>query len=281
MIRLIASDLDGTLLKGNNVIHPDNLAALREAMAKGVHFAVASGRAASSCSLLMRDHGLMEASILGTNGCQVMDRPYGKLLEVHHMRQDAAIEIARIGNVHGLIGCLYTEDAIVYSHKEMYEFEVRYHKENYVQDLAEAGARLAAGMDEFEAALHTTPMKIFYMRLPGQDEKTDAAYEAARRECAAVPGVELTSSWHDNFEVMPEGVSKGTALKELAERLGIARDEVMAFGDNDNDLAMLKWAGHGYAMGNSHPDVLAAIPLHTGHCTDGGVAQVIRRLVLA
>jgi Cof subfamily protein (haloacid dehalogenase superfamily) len=78
-------------------------------------------------------------------------------------------------------------------------------------------------------------------------------------------------------EVVPLGVSKATGVEEVAKPLGIVSAEVVAFGDMPNDLPMLAWAGHGVAMGNAHPDVLAAADEVTASNTDDGVARVLER----
>ena len=81
------------------------------------------------------------------------------------------------------------------------------------------------------------------------------------------------------LEIVDAGVDKGKALSAVAERLGVAREEVAAFGDAGNDLGMLAYAGRGYAMENASEDVLARVPLHAPANTDDGVAQVLEDLL--
>ncbi len=260
--------MDGTLLSGQDDIHPDNLLAIREAMRRGVRFAVASGRSAASCGALLAAHGLPDAHIIACNGGQIMDRPYGTTLALYHLDLSAAEAAARAFAAHGLGCCLYTEDAIVYSTEQMMREQEAWH----TKKPGMLGSRVLAGPAAMVKALRTTPMKLFGTFDPGQE----AAFASAREACGRIPGVELTSSWEDNFEVMPAGVNKGAALEMLSARLGIAREEIMAFGDNDNDLPMLLWAGIGIAMANARPAVKRAVRRQTGACQDGGVAQGIR-----
>jgi Cof subfamily protein (haloacid dehalogenase superfamily) len=93
---------------------------------------------------------------------------------------------------------------------------------------------------------------------------------------------DLVEPTHSNgrglVEMGPLGVTKGTALAHLAAQRGVDRADVVAFGDMPNDLPMLAWAGAGYAMANAHPDVLAAVDLTTASNDDEGVAQVLERL---
>lgn len=277
MIRLIASDLDGTLLWNHNAIHPDNLAAIRDAMARGIRFAVASGRGPDSCGRLLTAHGFHEALIIGVNGCKVVERPFGPVLESHHFIEGAAEAVLDILARHGLEACLYAEDMIVYTSEE----SLTYHEGMSARQAEEwnrtNATRKLFGDKAVSEALRARPMKVFCTRNPGQE----AAHERARAACAALPGVEMTSSWIDNFEVMPKGVNKGSALCSLAGRLGIRRQEVMAFGDCDNDLPMLSWAGVGVAMGNAVSSVKEGAAYRTGTNAEGGVAQGIRRWALA
>ena len=78
-------------------------------------------------------------------------------------------------------------------------------------------------------------------------------------------------------ELAAAGVTKATGLARVAESAGVARSDVIAFGDMPNDVDMLRWAGHGVAMGNGHPDVLAVADEVTASNTDDGVALVLER----
>jgi Cof subfamily protein (haloacid dehalogenase superfamily) len=102
------------------------------------------------------------------------------------------------------------------------------------------------------------------------------------RRAAAVLGENATvthSSDYGLLEISASGVTKASALAELAGRHGVAAAEVIAFGDMPNDLAMLAWAGRSVAVANAHPKVLAAADEVTGSNDDDGVAQVVERLV--
>ena len=78
-------------------------------------------------------------------------------------------------------------------------------------------------------------------------------------------------------EIVPLGISKATGVEELARPQGITAEDVVAFGDMPNDVPMLRWAGLGVAMGNAHPDAVAAADEVTASNTDDGVARVLER----
>lgn len=271
MIRLIVSDLDGTLLMDHNTIHPDNVAALREAERRGIRFAVASGRSADSCSRVLLKSGLADTPILAANGCHVLDRPFGSTVESHFLQRKTAMDAIGLFSSLGLDHCLYTLDAIVWSSEETLEE----HEEGFRN-----GSRMTflSGADAMLHAAQTLPMKLFCMLGEGAGQRE--AFETAKRVCLEMDGVEVTSSWHNNFELMPAGVNKGAAVRSLARRLAVDRSEVMTFGDCDNDLPMLLWAGHGVAMGNAGENIRRSAAYVTGPNTDGGVAQGIYRWAL-
>lgn len=93
------------------------------------------------------------------------------------------------------------------------------------------------------------------------------------------PDADVTSSWWDNIEIVPRSASKGSALQALAKSLNIPMDEVMVFGDSDNDLSMLKAAGVSVAMGNANERVRASARFETLTNDAQGVAAAIRAIV--
>lgn len=273
MIRLIASDLDGTLLDGPDTVHPDNVEALRDAMQKGVRFAAASGRTAAGITRLMRRHGLEDICLIAANGCQVYDRIGGAKLAQFHLDTRTARQVLAVIASYGLDACLCTETALVYTNEDHLKRDESGGPVGTVQDLIDGkGSPRLAGREALEVALQTPLHKVFCKHLPGQEE----AFQQAKAACSQVGSIAMTSSWYDNFEVMPIGVNKGRALALLAAHYGIDRTEVMAFGDNENDLEMLRWAGYGFAMENASESVKDAAALRAGLCAEGGVARQIR-----
>ena len=92
------------------------------------------------------------------------------------------------------------------------------------------------------------------------------------------PKGDITYSTNNGLiEIVPRGISKATGVDEVAAPLGITAADVVAFGDMPNDVPMLRWAGHGVAMGNAHPDAIAAANEVTAPNTDDGLARVLER----
>ena len=105
--------------------------------------------------------------------------------------------------------------------------------------------------------------------------------ERVRQALSALPGLDVTSSWSMNLELMPAGVNKGMAVAALAQRLGIGPESVMALGDYDNDVSMLSYAGVSVAMANASERARAAARYRTLSNDEDGVAHAIQRYALA
>lgn len=110
--------------------------------------------------------------------------------------------------------------------------------------------------------------------------KVELRDEAWRAVLAACPDVEATTSLGSNIELNAPGVTKGSGLLALAEKLGLRRDQVMAVGDSGNDLSMIEDAGLGVAMGNATPEILAAADAVTADNNHDGVALAIEKYAL-
>ena len=102
-----------------------------------------------------------------------------------------------------------------------------------------------------------------------------------RQGLSAVPGIDLTQSWFNNIEIMPAGVDKGRGVRDMAAALGLSMDQVMALGDQDNDIPMFKAAGFGVAMGNAAPELLAAADFVTLSNNEAGFAKAVEKFILA
>ena len=104
--------------------------------------------------------------------------------------------------------------------------------------------------------------------------------DAAREELKAIPGIEATGALEKNIEVNAQGVNKGSVMVRLGERMGICREEIMAFGDGLNDLRMIREVGTGVAMGNARDEVKAAADYIALSNDEEGVARFIEEYVL-
>lgn len=251
MIKLIASDIDGTLLRGGKM-DERALELIRKYTAQGAVFTPVSGRCTASCRVLFRHAGLPLTHCIGVNGAQVQDCASG---ETHYM-DPLPLETARsafeIMHSESLPICIYARGLIAYTQEQT---AVSSPEQRLIDEMRALGTETASGKDAVARAMRGPVLKMFAACCGDTDR---AAFERARKACAALKGVTVTSSWANNFELMPAGVDKGSALLFLARRLGVRREEIVAFGDGDNDVDMLRAAGVGVAMADGDPGAKAA-----------------------
>ncbi|HPS81550.1 MAG TPA: Cof-type HAD-IIB family hydrolase, partial [Candidatus Limiplasma sp.] len=241
LIRLIVLDMDGTLLNANEQIPEENLRALKAAEARGVHIAFCSGRNATDLSYFASDATLNRCHILSLNGACCLDVPHSLPYEIHTFAPSVADRLTETLLKHQVTFACFQQNRVI-----VLKNDPRVDKRNW-------GTHVAR--DHADAYLYGEEALALY-KAEGVCKAVYIAAEASplleqiRRELASIEGLCVTSSWGNNLEIMPTGVGKGSALAGLAHRLGLSREEVMAIGDYDNDLDMIRYAGFGVAMGN-------------------------------
>ncbi|NLG24825.1 MAG: HAD family phosphatase [Clostridiales bacterium] len=268
-IRLIAMDLDGTLLSDGQAIPEENVAALAECARRGIHLAIASGRSFASARMFARRMDL-NCAILSCNGARVDLTPFGPVAWERVMPADESALVHRSLAALGAPFMCYAGSRI------------------YVHNGAALGRRAHAPgvqwIDGYsqeyiydEARLLAEGVPNAYKYVAFSD---DAQLMARVRGALAGLPVNVASSWWDNLEIMGQGVNKGAALAALAERLGVRREQVMAFGDQLNDREMLTFAGLPVAMGNAIDELKAIAAVVAAPCHEGGVGRAIERYAL-
>ncbi len=275
MIRLIAMDMDGTLLEDpRKGLPPRNAEALRRAQAQGVALAICSGRTTEDASYFASDAGL-EMHILGLNGGYCLDRPHGKCMANH---------VINAATVQALLAMLNALPKLEYGVFSGEDIVLNYTRTPEQMKLPIWGTYLGRSGKTFlndggvglELVLDRGVNKLVVIDKAG----TGVLPPLRQRIAAELPELEVSSSWVDNIEIMPRGVNKGTAVTELAQQLGVPLAEVMTLGDNDNDIPMLTCAGYGVAMENATPGASAAAKYHTARYDAYGVAEAIEKYVL-
>lgn len=270
-IRLIAMDMDGTLLNERQEISPANLQALREAVDKGIDIAICSGRLSGDSALFALDAGLSSCRILSLNGAYCLDAPLGEAYVTHTMPAEAFDACAGILDEYDVSYACFWQNKIAVLDSSQSE-QVR----NWATQRGREGSpEYFYGKEARDKAAQEGICKIVYI------EQTDAGRIAEiRARLTRIAGIDITSSWPDNLEIMPEGINKGLAVRELAQRLGLTAAQVMTIGDYDNDLSMIAYAGCGVAMANATENVKRAAKYITLSNAEDGVAEAIRRYAL-
>ncbi|MFE2460032.1 HAD family hydrolase [Streptomyces sp. NPDC059402] len=268
--RLIATDLDGTLLRDDKSVSPRTVAALAAAEKAGIEVFFVTGRPARWMDVVsahVHGHGL---AICG-NGAAVVDLHGGpgrhRFVKVRELPRENALDAVRL--------LRQAAPGTVYAVEQTYGFhqEPAYPKLHMEvpDDLLPAEEILAPGGRA--AAEPVLKILAFHPQLD-----PDAFLTLAR--LALGDRVNVTrSSPSALLEISGPDVSKASTLALCCAERGISHEEVVAFGDMPNDVEMLTWAGRSYAMGNAHPDVVAAASGRTVANNDDGVAVVIERML--
>jgi hydroxymethylpyrimidine pyrophosphatase-like HAD family hydrolase len=259
--RLIATDLDGTIVRHDGSVSRRVLAAFEAAMDAGVQIVFVTGRPPRWMHEVAVATGHAGVGICA-NGAYVYDMQTEVVLETFAMSADVAGDATR--RVREVLprAAFGMETLAGFGH------EPGYHPRWSPDPLL--------GVGPIEGLLTDAIAKLLVRddEMPGDD-----MLRAAEPALAGV--VEVThSNVNDSLlELSALGVTKATTLARLAADWGVAQEEVVAFGDMPNDVDMLRWAGWGYAVGNAHPLVLEAADEHAPSIHDDGVAQVLERLL--
>lgn len=273
-ISLIAMDMDGTLLlDGGKGIPQENVEALRAAHAAGIRLALCSGRIADDMGFYALDMGI-PMHILALNGTCTLDRPLGNIIRSDYIDAAAAKGIFDLLREYPLEYGLFGDHELIISLNGMTEKELLI---IFGGNILRQGARtcIRYGGEGAEELLQRGLNKFMIFA-------NDAAplLDFQRRLEKEYPQVDVSSSWVNNLEINARGANKGVALTALANELGIPMAEVMAIGDNDNDIPMLRAAGVGVAMGNASANAMAAANYTTLPNHLCGVAAAIRSIAL-
>jgi len=260
--RLIATDLDGTLIGSDGTVSERTRRALRGAQDKGAEIVLVTARPPRYVDRLGLDAGLAATAVCA-NGAIVYDAGRRAIVEARELPLPVARKVAdTLADALPGIGFAVETGRLVHCEPAFTKrFKADDGTERTVPDLA--------------ALWRVAP--IVKLLAWHRDRDVDAMLAVA---CAAVGGAaEVTHSGGTGLlEVSATGVTKAGTLAGLCAARGIAPEEVVAFGDMPNDLTILSWAGTAYAMGNAHPAVLAAVDRHTAGNDADGVAEVLERL---
>lgn len=271
-IRFIASDLDGTLLDHHSKMTPKVQNAILAAQKSGIMFAACTGRFPENASLVMADAGI-DCPVISLNGACIELSPFGEMMYEQFMDPASAYLAMEALEAMGEGYFIFGKGFVV---SRLNEF--RHHSEVDFSQRPEIKSRIHYdyGLPACQQAI-TKPVYKFYVYLSGNSQSP----ESVRAALGGIPGISLTQSSEQNVELMPSHVDKGTGLMVLTKRLGLTANQVMAMGDQLNDLPMLRYAGVSYAMGNASETIKKAATFVTADHQNGGAADAILQVLEA
>lgn len=269
-IRLVASDLDGTLLDDSHRINAYTIDVIKQLQDKGIVFAACSGRFPENAAMVMHAAGI-DCPIISINGAVVDASPIGPRVQEQFMEINSAINVFETLEDLGEGYFVFSPRVILCrrdSPRHHSELDAGY--ERYLKNKVS----YCYGLPRIQEALQQ-PVYKFYIYF--DDVRRLAVVQDAM---LAIPGVSVTQSSHSNLEIMSDKADKGTGLAALAAHLGIPREQTMALGDQHNDLPMIRWAGLGVAMGNASKQVMDQADKVTEHYLNNGAALAMQKYCL-
>lgn len=270
-IKLISIDVDGTLINRQGDLTPATRSALQRAADAGIHVTLNTGRPLSESQALLKALPMMRYVVLCT-GAEVRDLQTGRIIASHGLTNEENRRLYDLlSPLDGMIQIFNEFDGKLYNRAWDLARADRFCPPNLAKMCRETHVAVA-DLDAFMDGYTGTASKI-HLFFPNHEEKLKAA--------ALLQGLPffVSESVPNDIEVMPLGVDKGTGLSALAAYLKITPAEVMAVGDGENDLAMLRYAGLSVAMGNACDTVKKTARVVTETNDEDGLAKAVERVL--
>ncbi len=252
--RLVALDIDGTLVDGDGVLRDDVRDAVARIVAAGIPVVLSTGRGWTSTDIIFEQLELPPGWAVTANGAMVVTYP--PLEVVSEVRFDPADSIAKVALAApgAIIG---VQEGLTWRVSRPFP-EGELHGDVLVESLEELASR---------------PVSRIVIRDPDSSEEvfTRMAESLGLHEVAYFIG------WSAWLDIAPKGIDKAHGLQRVVDELGLTAADVLALGDGNNDIEMLQWAGRGVAIGDAAANVQAAADHVTGRFDDGGTAEELAR----
>lgn len=268
MYKLIAIDIDGTLLNDRHEITDEVREAVIAARKQGVKIVLCSGRAVRGITRFLEDLELTGADeyIIAMNGSRIVNTSNNEVIDKQ------TLSLSDLKNLYALSQDLdtsivfFNDTDICALNKEIHRFTV---KAAYLSQVKIFYRDIEEVTDDY------TISQVIFVDDPERLEKVSASLPAEIKNKYVI--VRSTPYY---LEFLHPEATKGNAVKKIAEKLGIRRDEVMCIGDGGNDLSMIQYAGCGVAMGNAVEELKQHADFITLSNNESGVANAIRKFVL-
>lgn len=283
MIKLVACDLDGTLLDEAHQLPLRNIQAIHNLQQAGITFMAATGRNYQSVAPMFEKEGI-RCDCLLLNGALITDAQ-GRRLSHTPLPLDTAIAAIHILENSGLPYHMYTDEGVVSSSPEkgramfMQHMRKQGMRDDEISRLMEESSFGSYDREIEDAFVYLKEEPIIYkLEAFGDDAQR---LKTVRARLSQVKQTAVTNSVADNIEITASDAQKGLALKKLCALQGLQPDEVMVFGDSLNDLSMMQEFRYSFAMANAADVIKEAASYQTLSNAAHGVAHVLEQLLEA
>ena len=265
-VRMIATDMDGTLLNRKGQIPEENIRAIRAAQEKGIVVAIATGRFVENAYVVIQDAGIV-CPIIGSNGAKITNEKL-ELISEHFMDPKAAMQVFDVLDELGSDYFVFGPGFVCTARQE-----VAHHSElSYGPRITDLGFTYCRGREAAFACVQQAVHKFFVC--------DNVPLPMVRERLLNISGIELTQSGVRNIEVMPTCIDKAMGVIDMAKYLNIPLSQVMTLGDQENDIPMRKGAGDGVDMGNASEETKAVARFITDTNDECGFARAIEKYAL-
>ncbi|MDO4988044.1 MAG: Cof-type HAD-IIB family hydrolase [Synergistes sp.] len=262
--KLIALDMDGTILNGEGRISPRTKAALAAAQDKGIYIVIATGRMYPSAMQHIKDAGIRSASIF-YNGALIRDTGTDRTIYEQGLGVRLTAELLAFFKTHGWYVQIYSDDKLI-----VYDDTTEECK--YYENICGQKA-IALGSDFWTCGIDSSKM----LGVAFDKDEFHKMFDEIRRVFGS--RVYSATSWGAFVEIVNPAVNKAFALRRVCEHYGVSREDVVAFGDGSNDKEMIEWAGTGVAMGNSGELLKEAADIVAPPNTEDGAAVIMESIL--
>lgn len=279
--KLLATDMDGTLLMNNKVLSQENIEALKRAKEHGVEIVICTGRPYPSVKPYLQQLGF-DCWVITNNGAIIRNKQ-GDIISVVYMKTKALQEVIRL---------LQEENIYFHVSDENYTYIKSYREriKNIHRLIIQTGAsKLKAYLvSTWHVLFKGSHKKVDFSNFLKENGKAASIFilsscrqqlQNLSNKLKNINNIDITSSGSDNVEVLDENATKGKALNQLAQMLNIDKERVIAVGDNYNDLSMIEYAGLGVAMENAEKAVIEKANWVTKSNENHGIAYLVKNLI--
>ncbi len=284
MIKLIATDMDGTLLNAAHEISQENVDAIKYAQSQGITVAIATGRAFYEANTPVAEADLSVPYIC-LNGAEVRDESFN-IMNTSNLNHELVERIKSILDKNDVYYQIYTnrgiytedptKDLDIYldiAKQAGQEADVEKIKQGIQKRINNGTLKVVNSYEEIEDIPGELIMKVLAFN-PDLEK-----INAIGAELSAIPSLAISSSSRGNLEITHSDAQKGIALESIANQLNIDLKDVMALGDNLNDVSMLERVGYPVAVENAMPEVKAVAKYVTDTNENSGVGKAIMKLL--
>lgn len=285
MIKLIASDMDGTLLNDKMAVSDRNIQAIKNAQKAGIEFLIATGRSLEEAKPFLKD--CVHPGYITLNGAEIYDKDEN-LISSNPISEVSKVKVINYLKEHQIYFEVVTNKGIFSDNKDMRitslaELLVKLNPSTtYEQALADTLERIKLTpmifVDSYDKILSDPSYQI--MKLLAFSNKEQEVLGPLRADIEKnIKDVVVTSSSPNNVEINSIDAQKGIALLQYAKDKNITQEQTMAIGDNLNDESMIRDAGVGVAMQNAIPAIKDLSDITTDNNVNDGVAQIVEEVI--